>query len=160
MRIRLPSPHHRLGAETPPGRSAWRPRHWHTKQHTESSEVMTDQHNNTPTTQPARSVDTVTQACVHIDTAARQLEASARGDVFSTLLGLAGQLALIRGGIDPTIRAAPEPSDRLGPVAHVDKALALLGSVPAGAGPADLLVWTMRLADLREGVLAAGAGQP
>jgi hypothetical protein len=119
---------------------------------------MTDQHNTTSAIQPA-GVDTVTQACVHIDTAARQLEASARGDVFSALLGLAGQLALIRGGIDPTIRAAPEPNDPLGPLAHVDKALALLDSVPAGGGPADLLVWTLRLADLREGLLAAEAGQ-
>jgi hypothetical protein len=119
---------------------------------------MTDQHN-ASAIQPAGDVDTVTRACVHIDTAARQLEASARGDVFSALLGLAGQLALIRGGIDPTIRAAPGPSDLLGPLAHVDKALALLDSVPAGAGPADLLVWTLRLADLREGLLAAEAGQ-
>jgi len=99
------------------------------------------------------------QACVHIDAAARQLEAAADGDVFSILLGLAGQLALIRGGIDPTIRAAPERGDRLGHVAHVDKALALLDSVPAGTGPADLLVWTLRLADLHEGFIAAGAGQ-
>ena len=120
---------------------------------------MTDQHNNTSTIQPA-GVDTVTQACVHIDTAARQLEASANGDVFSTLLGLAGQLVLIRGGIDPTIRAAPDPNDRLGPLAHVDRALLLLDSVPASVGPADLLVWTLRLSDLRGALLASGAGQP
>jgi hypothetical protein len=121
---------------------------------------MTDQHNNPSAIQPASGVDTVTRACVHIDAAARQLEAAACGDVFSTLLGLAGQLALIRGGIDPTIRATPDPCDRLGPVAHVDKALARLDGVPAGTGPADLLVWTLRLADLREGLLAAQAGQP
>ena len=120
---------------------------------------MTDQHNNPSAIQPASGVDTMTRACVHIDTAARQLEASARGDVFSTLLGLAGQLALIRGGLDPTIRAEPDPCDPLGPVAHVDKALALLDSIPSDDGPADLLVWTLRLADLREGLLAAEAGQ-
>jgi hypothetical protein len=120
---------------------------------------MTDQHTTTSAIQPV-GVDTVTQACVHIDTAAHQLEVSARGDVFSTLLGLAGQLALIRGGIDPTIRAAPDPNDHLGPVAHVDTALALLDSVPSGAGPADLLVWTLRLADLREGLPSSEAGQP
>lgn len=121
---------------------------------------MTDQHNNPSAIQPASGVDTVTRACVHIDTAARQLEAAARGDVFSTLLGLAGQLVLIRGGLDPTIRAEPDPCDPLGPVAHVDKALALLDSVPSDDGPADLLVWTLRLANLREGLLAAEAGQP
>lgn len=51
------------------------------------------------------SADVVTQACVHIDAAAHQLEAAAGGDVFSPLLALAGQLALIRGGIAP--RSAP-----------------------------------------------------
>ena len=121
---------------------------------------MTDQNPPTHATQPAAGLDTVTVACVHIDAAANQLEAAARGDVFSTLLALAGQLALIRGGIDSTIRAEPDPSDRLGPVAHVDKALALLDSVPSDDGPADLLVWTLHLADLREGLLAAEAGQP
>ena len=121
---------------------------------------MTDQNPSTHATQPATGATTVTAACVHIDAAANQLEAAACGDVFSTLLALAGQLALIRGGIDPTIRAEADPRDRLGPVAHVDRALALLDSVPAGAGPADLLVWTLRLADLREDLLAAQAGQP
>jgi hypothetical protein len=124
---------------------------------------MTDQdspHPSCPATQPAAGLDTVTVACVHIDAAANQLEAAAHGDAFSTLLPLASQLALIGGGIDPTIRAAPDPNDHLGPVAHVDKALALLDSVPPGTGPADLLVWTLRLADLQEGLFAAAPRQP
>jgi hypothetical protein len=120
---------------------------------------MTDQHPPTHPTQPATGPTTVTAACVHIDAAANQVEAAARGDVLSTLLALAGQLALIRGGIDPTIRAAPDPNDRLGPLAHVDQALLLLDSVPASVGPADLLVWTLRLSDLRDAILASGAGQ-
>ena len=121
---------------------------------------MTDQNPSTHATKPAAGAITVTAACVHIDAAANQLEAAAHGDVFSTLLALAGQLALIRGGIDPTIRAAPDPNDRLGPVAHVDRALLLLDGVPASVGPADLLVWTLRLSDLRDALLACGAGQP
>jgi hypothetical protein len=104
--------------------------------------------------------DPVTQACVHIDAAARQLETAAGGDVFSPLLGLAGQLALIRGGIDPANRAAVDPNDRLRPVAHVDLALSMLDGVKPSAGPADLLVWTLHLADLRNTLLANGAGQP
>ena len=116
----------------------------------------------TPSSATSHSTDQdpVTQACVHIDAAARQLEAAANGDVFSALLGLAGQLALIRGGIDPTVRAAADPNDRLGPVAHVDRALLLLDVVPACSGPPDLLVWALRLSDMRDALLAFGAVQP
>jgi hypothetical protein len=121
---------------------------------------MTDQNPHTHPTQPAASLDTMTAACVHIDAAANQVEAVARGDVFSPLLSLASQLALIRGGIDPTIRAAPDPNDHLGPLAHVDRALFLLDSVPVSDGPTDLLVWTLHLSDLRAALLASGAGQP
>jgi hypothetical protein len=120
---------------------------------------MTDQNPPTHPTQPAAGLDTVTAACVHIDAAANQVEAAARGDVFSPLLALAGQLALIRGGIDPTIRAAPDPNDHLRPLAHVDRALLLLDSVPVSNGPADLLVWTLDLSDLRDALFACGAGQ-
>ena len=104
--------------------------------------------------------DTVVQACVHIDAAARQLQAAADGDVFSPMLALAGQLTLIRGGIHPTVRAAVDPNDCLGPIAHVDRALSLLEAVPPSAGPTDLLVWTLRLANARDAILAAGAGRP
>jgi hypothetical protein len=121
---------------------------------------MTDQNPPTHPTQPTASPTTVTAACVHIDAAANQLEAAARGNVFSPLLSLAGQLALIRGGIDPTIRAAPDPNDHLGPLAHVDRALFLLDSVPVSDGPADLLVWTLHLSDLRDALVASGADQP
>jgi len=121
---------------------------------------MTD--HTTPSSADSRPTEEnpVTQACVHIDAAARQLEAAANGDVFSALLGLAGQLALIRGGIDPTIRAAVDPHDRLSPIAHVDQALSLLDSVPPSAGPTDLLVWSLRLKDLHDTLLAAWAEQP
>jgi hypothetical protein len=108
--------------------------------------------------------DAVVQACVHIDAAARQLEAAANGDVFSSLLGLAGLLALIRGGINPTLRAMVDPGDSLGPIAHLDRALFLLDSAHPSIAPADLLVWTLRLADLRDdlpdALLAAWAGRP
>jgi hypothetical protein len=121
---------------------------------------MTDHHTPASTTSGASNQDPVTQACVHIDAAARQLEAAADGDVFSPLLTLAGQLSLIRGGIDPSIRAAVDPKDLLGPMAHTDQALSLLDSVPPSAGPTDLLVWTLRLADLHEALVAAGSEQP
>jgi hypothetical protein len=104
--------------------------------------------------------DPVTQACVNIDAAARQLEAAASADAFSPLLGLAGQLTLIRGGLDPSIRSAVDPNDRLTPMAHLDRALSLLDSVTPSAGPADLLVWSLRLKDLHDTLLAAGIGQP
>jgi len=102
----------------------------------------------------------VTHACVNIDAASRQLQAAADTDVFSPLLGLAGQLTLIRGGLDPTIRAAVDPNDPLSPIAHVHRALSLLDGVPPSAGPADLLVWSLRLKDLHDTLLAAGVGQP
>jgi hypothetical protein len=121
---------------------------------------MTDQHHCSSANQPAAELDTVSRACVHIDAAARQLETAAHGDAFSPLLTPAGQLALIRGGIDPTIRAAVDPNDRLEFMAHVDHALSLLDSVPASVGPPDLLVWTLRLHDLRDTLLAAWAQQP
>jgi hypothetical protein len=121
---------------------------------------MTDHPTPNSATWGTTGEDTVTQACVHIDAAARQLQAAADGDVFSPWLGMAGQLALIRGGIDPSIRAAVDPNDRLGPIAHLDRALSLLDLVPPSAGPTDLLVWTLRLADARDDLLAARAGQP
>jgi hypothetical protein len=45
-------------------------------------------------------------------------------------------------------------------MAHVDRALSLLDGVPPSAGPADLLVWSLRLKDLHDTLLAAGVGQP
>ena len=121
---------------------------------------MTDHPTPSPSTSETICEDTVAQACVHIDAAACQLEAAADGDVFSPLLCLAAQLALIRGGIDPTIRAAVDPKDLLGPMAHTDQALSLLDNVPPSAGPTDLLVWTMRLAELHDALVAAGSAQP
>ena len=103
--------------------------------------------------------DLVTQACVHIDAAVRQVEAAADADVFSPLLGLAGLLSLIRGGLDPSIRSAVDPNDPLLPMDHVDRALSLLDGVPPSAGPADLLVWSLRLQDLHDALLAAVIGQ-
>jgi hypothetical protein len=120
---------------------------------------MTDHPTPGSATSGTTGEDTVVQACVHIDAADRQLRAAANGDVFSPLLALAGLLALIRGGIDPTILAAVDPNDRLEPIAHVDRALSLLDAVPPSAGPTDLLVWTLRLADARDD-LAARAGRP
>jgi hypothetical protein len=127
---------------------------------------MTDHPTPTPSsaTSTANGLDAVAQACVHIDAAARQLEAAANGDVFSSLLGLAGLLALIRGGINPTLRALADPNDILGPIAHLDRALFLLESAHPSIAPADLLVWTLLVADLRDALpdalLAAWAGRP
>jgi len=120
---------------------------------------MTDHPTPSSATEDTASEDPVTQACVHIDAAARRLEAAASADVFSPLLGLAGQLTLIRGGLDPSIRSAVDPNDRLTAMDHVDRALSLLDGVPASAGPADLLVWSLRLKDLRDTLLAAVIGQ-
>jgi hypothetical protein len=120
---------------------------------------MTDHPSPSSADTDATSEDPVTRACVHIDAAVRQLEAAADADVFSPLLGLAGLLSLIRGGLDPNIRAAVDPNDRLLPMAHVDQALSLLDGVPPSAGPADLLVWSLRLKDLHDTLLAALIGQ-
>ena len=127
---------------------------------------MTDHPTPTPSSATlwATEPDAVVQACLHIDAAAGQLEAAANGDVFSSLLGPAGLLALIRGGINPTLRAVADPGDRLGPIAHVDRALFLSEGAHPSITPADLLVWTQRLADLRDALpdalLAAWAGRP
>ena len=120
---------------------------------------MTD-HTTPGSANPDTGEDPVTQACVNLDAAARQLEAAADNDVFSPLLALAGQLTLIRGGLDPSIRAATDPNDSLTPIAHVDRALSLLDSVPPSAGPADLLVWNLRLKELHDAISADGSGQP
>ena len=113
---------------------------------------MTDHPTPTPSSATlwANEPDAVMAACVHIDAAARQLETEANGDVFSCLHGPAGLLALIRGGINATIRAAADPNDHLGSIAHVDRALFLLEGAHPSIAPADLLVWTQRLADLRD----------
>ena len=87
---------------------------------TESDQDMTDHPTPSSTTSDPTGEDPVTQACVNIDAAARQLQAAADTDVFSPLLGLAAQLTLIRGGLDPSIRSAVDPNDRLKPIAHVD----------------------------------------
>ena len=155
MRTKWRDAHDRLGAAPrepkPPDMPLDRPK---------ATKTMTSHPTQSSAHPHAANPDAVTQACVHIDAATRQLQANADCDVFSPLLALAGQLALIRGGIDPTIRAATDPNDHLGPAAHVDQALSLLDSVPPSVGPADLLVWTLRLAELREALLAAGAGKP
>jgi len=120
---------------------------------------MTDHPTPSSATPGTASEDPVRQACVHIDAVARQVEAAADDDVFSPLLGLAGLLSLIRGGLDPTIRSAVDPHDPLLPMDHMDRALSLLDGVPPSAGPADLLVWSLRLQDLRDTLLAAVMAQ-
>ena len=120
---------------------------------------MTDHPTLSSATWDTASEDLVTQACVHLDAAVRQVEAAADADVFSPLLGLAGLLSLIRGGLDPSIRAAVDPNDPFLPMEHVDRALSLLDGVPPSARPADLLVWSQRLQDLHDALLAALIGQ-
>ena len=89
----------------------------------------------------------IARACVHIDLAARQLERRAGEDVFSRWLPLAGQLHLIRGGLDPSIRAAAEPDD-VDVSQHLDKALALLDPVKLAQGR-DVREWIVDLQALR-----------
>ena len=120
---------------------------------------MTDHPTPSSATAGTASQDLIPHACVHIDAAVRQLEAAADADAFSPLLGLAGLLSLIRGGLDPSIRAADDPNDPLLPMDHVDLALSLLEGVPPSAGPADLLVWSLRLQDLHDPLLAAVMAQ-
>ena len=120
---------------------------------------MTDHPTPSSAASDTASQELVAQACVHIDAAVRQVEAAADADVFSPLLGLAGLLSLIRGGLDPSIRAAHDPNDPLLPMDHVDRALSLLDGVPSSAGPADLLVWSLRLQDLHDALLAAVMAQ-
>ena len=120
---------------------------------------MTDHPTPSSATPGTASQDLIPQACVHIDAAVRQVEAAAGADVFSPLLGLAGLLSLIRGGLDPSIRAADDPNDPLLPMDHVDRALSLLDGLPPSAGPADLLVWSLRLKDLHDTLLAAVMAQ-
>ena len=120
---------------------------------------MTEHPTPSSATSHTASEDLITQACVHIDAAVHQVAAAADADVFSPLLGLAGLLSLIRGGLDPSIRAAHDPNDPLLPMDHVDRALSLLDGVPPSAGPADLLVWSLRLQDLHDALLAAVIGQ-
>ena len=120
---------------------------------------MTDHLPRSSATSDTTGEDLVTQACVHIDAAVRQVEAAADADVFSPLLGLAGLLSLIRGGLDPSIRSAVDPNDSLLPMDHVDRALSLLNGVPPAAGPADLLVWSVRLQDLHDALMDALIGQ-
>jgi hypothetical protein len=42
---------------------------------------------------------------------------------------------------------------------HVGQALSLLDRVPPSAGPADLLVWSLRLQDLHDTLMAAVMAQ-
>jgi hypothetical protein len=92
-----------------------------------------------------------------VQSAVRECEEAPNGRAY------AGQqsagMELHRSASTPTIRAAPDPNDRLGPVAHVDRALSLLDSVPVSAGPAET-GWTLHLSDLRDAILTCVAGQP
>lgn len=105
--------------------------------------------------QPASVV--IARACVHIDLAACELERRAGDDVFSPWLPLAGQLHLIRGGLDPSIRAAAEPDD-LDVTKHLDAALALLETVN-GAQLPDVLEWIGDLQALRAGIASKDAAR-
>jgi hypothetical protein len=42
---------------------------------------------------------------------------------------------------------------------HLDRALSLLDAVPPSAGPADLLVWSLRLQELHDALMAAVMAQ-
>ena len=105
--------------------------------------------------QPASVV--IARACVHIDVAAGQLERRACDDVLSPWLPLAGQLHLIRGCLDPSIRAAAEPDD-LDVAEHLDTALALLDTVNLAQVP-DVLEWISDLRALRAGIASKDAAR-
>ena len=108
-------------------------------------------------TAPTTSV--LDQAAAHLAAAAKLLEVQDLSEqIFSPARGLAAQLVLIGAGISPGIGA---PTGNFAPlttvVAHVDYALNLLDSVAAGNTPADLLVWSLRLHELRPRVLTVTA---
>ncbi|WP_137122719.1 hypothetical protein [Segeticoccus rhizosphaerae] len=92
------------------------------------------------------------QACAHLDRAARQIRATAGDDPFAPARSLGAQLSLLCGGLYPGIHAVPDPDDSLGPLEHLDTALALLDAIPLQQAPPDLMVWTLRLAQLRSAV--------
>lgn len=105
--------------------------------------------------QPQPQTGVVELACAHLDAAAQQLTTNATADPFTGTNALAGQVSLVRGGIHPGIRATPDPGDRVDALGHLDAALVLLDTVPHGDAPADLMLWTARLAQLRPAVQAA-----
>ena len=81
MRTKSSDPHDHPQGPCPTDRATR-----HTAPPTESDEVMTDHPSPSPAASETTCEDTVAQACVHIDAAARQLEAAADGDVFSLSL--------------------------------------------------------------------------
>jgi hypothetical protein len=96
----------------------------------------------------------IARACVHIDLAAYELERRAGDDVFSRWLPFAGQLHLIGGGLDPSIRAAAQPDD-MDVTEHLEKALALLDTVTPAQVP-DVLEWIVDLQALRAQIALKG----
>lgn len=102
-------------------------------------------------TEPPASL--LQEACVHLDIAAQQLVADQ--DAFSPNITMAGQLRLLRAGIQPGSRAVLEANDRDGALDHLDHALALLHILTGQDAAADLHVWTVLLTQLRPAVEAA-----
>ena len=108
---------------------------------------------------PTGTTSVLDQAAAHLAAAAELLEVQDTSEqIFSPARGLATQLALIGAGISPGIGS---PTGHFAPlatvVAHVDYALNLLDSLTAGDTPADLLVWSLRLHELRPRVLTVPA---
>ena len=96
-----------------------------------------------------------TTSVLDLAAAAELLEVQdASEQIFSRAQAVAAHLPLIGAGIGaPTGNFAPLATV----VAHVDYALSLLGSITAVDTTADLLVWSLRLHELRPRVLAVSA---
>ncbi|WP_152186119.1 hypothetical protein [Segeticoccus rhizosphaerae] len=106
------------------------------------------------------AIETTARACVHLDAAAAQLDATVGDDPFDTARFLAAQLRLLSGGLHPGIRAIPDPADPSGPLEHLEAALDLLGAIRPGHAADDPTRWMQHLVDLRPAVVAATDTKP
>jgi hypothetical protein len=107
-----------------------------------------------------QAIETTARACVHLDAAATQLDATADDDPFSATRSLAGQLRLLSSALHPGIRAIPDPADPSGPLEHLNAALDLLDAIPPGHTADDPTRWMQHLVDLRPAVMAATHTRP
>jgi hypothetical protein len=98
------------------------------------------------------------QACAHLNVAATQIRATAGDDPFAPARSMAAQLSLLCGGLYAGIHALPDPADSQGPLEHLNTALELLDAIPRQQAPPDLMVWTLRLAQLRR--VVRGTSKP
>ena len=101
------------------------------------------------------TANTLDLAAAHVATGAELLEAQDTSEgLFSPARSLAAQLALIGNGISPGITPVEGILDSASAVSHVDQALMLMDSLDPRDAPPDLVVWALRLHELRPRVTA------